>query len=943
MDGFTSLDGGAGSPLSEDPFSFSDLLNFDSYIELCSSSNSDQVLSPGFGASQLSPGSCPSSMQSIVQAPEELSSVASVHSTWRGKSGPERTNVQFEFSPTSSGMDSSGMDKANGSCASGNFSDHGMAVVPRSLASPSLADRMLRALSLLKESSGGGILAQVWMPVKQKDEYVLSTADQPYLLDQILSGYREVSRNFTFSAKEGPDSFPGLPGRVFMSRMPEWTSDVSYYSKNEYLRVNYALAHEVRGSLALPVLDPTDRSCCAVLELVTRKEKPNFDPEMETVCSALQAVNLSTVKAQGHHQNITKNQSAAFAEIVDVLRAICHAHMLPLAFTWIPCCYDGGKGDGYIRENAVKVSSRLHEGHMLHIHDSACYVNDIQMQGFARACSEHHLKKGQGVAGKALESNYPFFSANVKEYDIHEYPLVHHARRFRLQAAVAIRLRSTFTGNDDYILEFFLPINCKGSAEQQLLLDNLSSTMQRICRSLRTVSDAEVNAKHANSLDFLGGWTNYPATKMGRQHYQPARRSSFSSLSGRMILQNENSECSEREGVHHEQTMAGSRTHLEKKRSTVEKTINLSTLQQYFSGSLKDAARSMGVCPTTLKRICRQNGISRWPSRKINKVNRSLKKIQNVIDSVQGVEGSLKYDPETGSFIAAVTSSEKPALRTIESTDTDTMPESSVNPIENYQYPRKLEADEGTVHRHQIEDWRKVEVHETCNFVAGKALIRPVDCSGESKFAPLEGGSSQLATFRGVTEWGLHKPVQHTWDSVDVHPHPDSLDCHVTSKSSISFTATDEVDKGRDVEVMTAEHNHVSCSGTTDSSNGSESSSQTFKRKCSGAKPATDHGATVTVKATYREDTVRFKFLPSMGCLQLLEEIGKRFRLAIGTFQLKYMDDEEEWVILAGDDDLQESIEILECSGSRGLRVLVRDLPCSIGSSASSNCLSAEP
>ncbi|XVF01908.1 hypothetical protein REPUB_Repub04eG0129600 [Reevesia pubescens] len=77
------------------------------------------------------------------------------------------------------------------------------------------------------------------------------------------------------------------------------------------------------------------------------------------------------------------------------------------------------------------------------------------MEDFVHACVEHYLEEGQGVAGKALQSNHSFFSTDVKTYDISDYPLVHHARKFNLNAAVAIRLRSTYTGDDDYILEFF--------------------------------------------------------------------------------------------------------------------------------------------------------------------------------------------------------------------------------------------------------------------------------------------------------------------------------------------------------------------------------------------------------------------------------------------------------------------------------------------------------
>lgn len=189
-------------------------------------------------------------------------------------------------------------------------------------------------------------------------------------------------------------------------------------------------------------------------------------------------------------QSLSKNQRAALAEVKDVLRAVCHAHRLPLALTWIPRSRGGG-GDE-IRAHARESIASLDEKSVLCVENTACYVSDKEMQGFLHACMGHDLEEGQGIVGKSLQSNHPFFYPDVKEYHINEYPLVHHARKFGLNAAVAIRLRSILTGDDDYVLEFFLPVDMEGSTEQQLLLNNLSRTMQRICRSLRTLSDAEL-------------------------------------------------------------------------------------------------------------------------------------------------------------------------------------------------------------------------------------------------------------------------------------------------------------------------------------------------------------------------------------------------------------------------------------------------------------------
>lgn len=904
MDGFNPMDCGSENPMSDDPFSLSALLSLDNYPELSSPSASGQVFSP-FGYS-----SSPCSNQAFQQISSSWASAEI--DTMDGISPAQRSGTLLNSSRTNTPADVS--DKNAG------------IIVPKPVSGVSLAERMLRALSLFKESSGSGILAQVWMPIKHDNGFHLSTSEQPFLLDQILSGYREVSRWFTFSAEEAPGSFPGLPGRVFMSGLPEWTSNVGYYNKFEYLRAEYAHNHEVRGSLAVPIFDPKEGSCCAVLELVTTKEKPDFDSEMDSVCNALQAVELKTVKGPVCQpkivlQVLTKNQKSAFSEILDVLRACCHAHMLPLALTWIPFSCDVDVVSDNTREAAQDLHSSVLKKGLLRVEDSACYVNDMRMKGFLHACDKHYLEKGQGIAGKALQSNHPFFSPDVKGYNIREYPLAHHARKYGLHAAVAIRLRSTFTGNDDYVLEFFLPVNCRGSSEQQELLNNLSTTMQRICRSLRTVSDAEVGAADSGDTDMdAEGRARSSSPEIS------VRQDSDNDVSTDIPFEDPNARSGELGDAYQEQFSSDSTRQPEKKRSTAEKNISLGVLQQYFSGSLKDAAKNIGVCPTTLKRICRQHGISRWPSRKINKVNRSLKKIQNVINSVQGVEGSLKYDPATGCLVAAV-SAEKPTMMTIETAaDRDVDPSASTPEIEVERFVRKLDLDDSPIGTQKM---------ETSTFPNANNPNTP--CTKQATI-------TQQAEIDGPSVWSL--------DPKDARSKPyfakkrsckSGLSLETFEKSSDSVPTCDtngNANAKADADVL-KEHSHHMSSSMTDSSSGSASSCPTFKKssKDKTSVADTDNSTAITVKATYKDDTVRFKFMPSMGCHQLLDEIGKRYRLVTGTFQLKYMDDEEEWVMLSSDSDLVECIEVLGSVGSRNLKLLVRDLPCSFGSSGGSNFL----
>ncbi|GAB2220055.1 hypothetical protein Drorol1_Dr00007698 [Drosera rotundifolia] len=924
--------------LSNDLFTNSENLSFDSYGAWCNSpSTTEQMLSYyGFPST---PTSYPSNDQLSYSDPNNDATFPIPETPFNSldKMVLAQTNVDFNLSVDSS-------DPNEHTNKQNELSLLHQNKVPRPIGF-SLSEKMLQALYLFKESSGGGILAQLWVPVKRGDRYILSTCEQPYLLDHHLAGYREVSRTFTFSAEHTPGSFPGLPGRVFISKIPEWTSNVSYYSTAEYLRFQHAVDHQVRGSIAVPVYT-AEMQCCAVLELVTLKEKANFDSEMETVCNALQAVDLRTTGTPRlRPQSLSVNHRAALTEIADVLRALCHAHRLPLALTWIPCSFEEGVDEEVIRIRHKESDSALKGRLILCLEEIACYVNDREMQGFVHACGEHPLEEGQGVAGKALHSNLPFFFEDVKKYHINEYPLAHHARKFGLNAAVAIRLRSTHTGNDDYILELFLPLNVTGMKEQQLLLDSLSGTMQRLCRTLRTVSDVELADPEGYRVVQEGVSPGFYPTATPSMGSQPVGLQSESSTPDQISsdVSSLKSDHTEMDDLS-EQITSGSRRSAEKKRSTAEKTVSLSVLQQYFSGSLKDAARNIGVCPTTLKRICRQHGISRWPSRKINKVNRSLKKIQTVLDSVQGVEGGLKFNPTTGELVATGSvAQESDAHRSLFMPTRNLLakvPNQSkqgdiyVPQFGNRSSAVKLEEDESCTSRtHSSSEWRSApksdighEEGKNADLLSNEYKLPGIAMSMTSfAHSSLDQShwhrSESLASRsgEGQNQWNPSNPIFCNKGSMGAAP--DRMDM--------------EGDEG-DGDVV---HKHPTSPCMTDSSNGSGSmsSSPSVERHRQPAFKMIDGdiGTKITVKATYKGDTIRFKFDPSAGCFHLYDEVGKRFKLQQSTFQLKYLDDEDEWVMLVSDADLHECLEIMEFAGMQSVKFLIRDLGSNMGSSGS--------
>lgn len=79
------------------------------------------------------------------------------------------------------------------------------------------------------------------------------------------------------------------------------------------------------------------------------------------------------------------------------------------------------------------------------------------------------------------------------------------------------------------------------------------------------------------------------------------------------------------------------------------------------------------------------------------------------------------------------------------------------------------------------------------------------------------------------------------------------------------------------------------------------------------------------MKATFGADTVRFKLPVGSGYLDLRNEVSRRLKVVDDQgFDLKYLDDEEEWMLITCDADIKECIDVAQTLGRHTVKLTVR-------------------
>ncbi|PWA85636.1 NIN-like protein [Artemisia annua] len=456
-----------------------------------------------------------------------------------------------------------------------------------------------------------GVLVQFWSPVAVRKRWLLTTWDQPFgvcAADKGLYSYRLKSELHAIVLDGEDNEVLGPVGRVYSQKTPEWSTECKIY-----------------GYINLPVFEPSGNSCVGVLEIITSSNYVDYAFEVDEVSKALKKQNLKSPNVFEDHSyyvsSIPNNRSPLllFLQISDerrlheldgifkALKTICDNHDLLLAQTWALSEYGGYVAEsGHLEQTCSSFNKNCIRRVCMSTDDLPFYVRDLSMWEFHKACRVTHLGKSQGVVGRSLSSCSSWFCRDVTKFEEDDYPLVPFARMSGLTSCLAIYLKS-LESDVEYVIEFFLPTRSADEADLQRL-------MKTVKQQVKSTSCMQLDIRLAPQV--IGGlpfnWnlesSPSPIALLSEKEEDVVNEPSNSGAAGKSQIVVPSLE----KGVGEFDVNPGKKR---RKRKRSESSITLEEIEKHFGKTMDEAATILHVSRSTLKRICRNLGIARWPYR----------------------------------------------------------------------------------------------------------------------------------------------------------------------------------------------------------------------------------------------------------------------------------------------------------------------------------------
>ncbi|KAL3324558.1 hypothetical protein AABB24_038609, partial [Solanum stoloniferum] len=180
-------------------------------------------------------------------------------------------------------------------------------------------------------------LLQFWSPIKVNGSTFLSTADQPFAfyqqIDKRLSSYRKLCLDTLIPIDNKEIPFGPL-GRVFSRRLPEYNPEVPSYSSAEFPLLQTAIPLGIQSYYAFPVSNFHDQ-CLGVFEIVCQCASvplPRFIMGLDFKSVGLYIPNSLDMRF-GPSNPLEEER---LDDIEDRLNEILERHRIPFAQIWIP-------------------------------------------------------------------------------------------------------------------------------------------------------------------------------------------------------------------------------------------------------------------------------------------------------------------------------------------------------------------------------------------------------------------------------------------------------------------------------------------------------------------------------------------------------------------------------------------------------------------------------
>ncbi|KAG5563479.1 hypothetical protein RHGRI_006042 [Rhododendron griersonianum] len=371
-------------------------------------------------------------------------------------------------------------------------------------------------------------LVQFWAPTKTSEgRTLLTTQFHPFALGPIYAAdwrkslceyrmgmCREYNNSF-YTDAECAQELLGLPGRVFLNKLPESTPKVKHYTLKEYPQRDLALRCGIKSSWALPVFDHSGHTCVGVLEIVSLSSVNYHGKEfLGRMYDNFQEFGLLCFNGYEHckmqlKQYWDKNEAltAAFQELKMVYESVGKIHNLPLALAWVSChsCND-------------LLQSQFQLCILDYSTDEDDYDDDYCLLDFTNVIKACLLKKGQ-VTGRILPFPNLLYCSDVKQLSIAEFPLVPYARWCKLGGWFTMCLQSGYARDELYVLEFFLPKSYKNNEYILTKLRLILGPMEEYFKTFKLASGQGLGeALSVEVIDFQNGQKSHsiqiiPATR----------------------------------------------------------------------------------------------------------------------------------------------------------------------------------------------------------------------------------------------------------------------------------------------------------------------------------------------------------------------------------------------------------------------------------------------